>query len=147
MHEENEYGIASHALYKGGKIEREFIEKLKENPTWLKELNYWNIENQGQYKKEHHFGKYVYVITPKGDIIKLPRGSTPIDFAYEIHSDLGNKCDAALVNRQIVKLNYLLNDGDTVEIITNKSKKGPSRNWLKIAKSKKAKAAIRKALS
>ncbi len=153
MHKRNEHGPSSHLLYKISERGRssmatdEFRKYLKENPFWFKDVNFWEMEKTlSKYKPQTPFSKNVYVFTPKGDIIELPQGATPIDFAYEIHSTLGNGCIGAFVNKSIAKLDQVLKNGDLVEIKTLKSKKKPSRDWLKIVKTKKAKASIRKAL-
>jgi len=98
------------------------------------------------YKPTTPFSKFVYAFTPKGDIIELPKGATLIDFAYAVHSHLGNSCIGGFTNGQLVKISYEIKDGDQIEIKTLKSKTKPSPDWLKIAKTSKAKGAIRKAL-
>ena len=145
MHKVAEYGIAAHWKYKEGKTsESEFSKKL----TWLREM----LEVEGDLKDSRTFynsikgdlvSNEVLVFTPKGDVISLPEGATPIDFAYHIHSAVGNKCTGAKVNGRIVKLDTPLQVGDVVEIITNANSKGPSWDWLKICKSSGAKAKIR----
>lgn len=145
MHQENEYGNASHFVYKIGD---KFKEKILENPNWLKEINFW--ENQtvsSQGTELAQFNENVYAFTPKGDIIELPRGANIIDFAYHIHGKLGHACSGGLVNGNMVKLEYEINDGDHVTILTSKHSKKPSIDWLKIAKTKKALSMIRKALT
>lgn len=144
MHEENEFGSASHFFYKIG---NKFRENILENPNWLKEINYW--ENQNHFLENYeiaHFKDYVYAFTPKGDIIELPRGANIIDFAYYIHSKVGNNCIGGVVNGNIVKIDYEIKDGDRVEIMTTKHLKKPSPDWIKVAKTKKAISMIRKAL-
>lgn len=140
MHENNEYGLASHAFYKTG-------EKLKgamqTDTSWLKKVNF--IKSRGDIRIDY-FTKHVYVFTPKGDIIKLLKGATPVDFAYAIHKDLGNSCVGVNVNGEIQKLTYPLIDGDRVEIKTQKNKKLPSSDWLDFVKTRKAREEIRKAL-
>lgn len=145
MHEINEYGPASHVYYKVG-------ESLKKNlgrsDDILKELSQWKEEqlnNEGDTSLDQ-FTDNVYAFTPKGDIIELPKGSSVIDFAYGVHTGIGNSCVGAVVNGEIVKLDYQIRNGDQVIIKTLSSKKLPSRDWLKFAKSARTKAHIRKAL-
>lgn len=144
MHEENEFGNASHFFYKIG---NKFKENILENPNWLKEINYW--ENQSHVLEDYeikHFRDSVYAFTPKGDIIELPRGANIIDFAYYIHSKVGNNCTGGVVNNTIVKIDYEIRDGDRVEIMTTKHPKKPSPDWIKVAKTKKAISMIKKVL-
>ncbi len=136
-----EYGIASHWKYKGLKDFAEY-EKIIEN--WKK-----NIEGIEELKeegiKEEILNTTVFVFTPKGDCIDLPEGSTPIDLAYRIHTEIGNKCIGAKVNGQIVNLSYKLKSGDIIEIITSKNAT-PNKEWLKIAKTNYAKSKIKQFL-
>jgi GTP pyrophosphokinase len=135
MHEVAEYGIAAHWRYKeGGKRDVEFEAKI----AWLRRLIDWR-EDTGDNPdavefvdtlKSDVFQDQVYVFTPKGDIIDLPAGSTPLDFAYRIHSDIGHACGGARVNDRLVPLNYQLQNGEVVKIIQAKNRKGPSRDWL-----------------
>ena len=137
MHDFNEFGNASHIFYKyGGK----FIKNLKKNPDWLKTLNFRKAEEISDLQ---HFSERVYVFTPKGDIIELPREASVLDFAYEIHEDLGNKCVGAFVNGEIKKLSYKLQDGEKVEIrITNKL--NVNRDWFDYVVTQKAKKCMRR---
>ncbi len=153
MHEENEYGIASHLIYKlsdkGGAslATTKFQTYLQEKPGWFKELNFWEAEKAlAKYKPKLPFSKNIYTFTPKGDIIELPEAATPVDFAYAVHSKLGNSCVGAFVNGAIASLSSKLENGDLVEIKTLSSRKKPSSDWLKFVKTKKARDAIRKAL-
>jgi GTP pyrophosphokinase len=132
MHYLAEYGIAAHWRYKEGvKRDAKFDEKL----AWLRQLLNWHKELAGAQEfvdliKTDVFRDQVYVFTPKGEIKDLPLGSTPLDFAYRIHTELGHKCIGAKVNGRLVPLNYKLATGDTVEILSSKSAKGPSLDWL-----------------
>ncbi|MBR6345526.1 MAG: bifunctional (p)ppGpp synthetase/guanosine-3',5'-bis(diphosphate) 3'-pyrophosphohydrolase [Lachnospiraceae bacterium] len=149
MHRTAEYGIAAHWKYKeasdGKKLELGEEEKL----SWLKQILEW----QQDMSDNNEFMKYlksdlnlysddVYCFTPTGDVKNLPVGSTPIDFAYSIHSAVGNKMVGARVNGQLVTIDYVINNGDRVEIITSQNSKGPSRDWLNIVKSTQAKNKI-----
>jgi len=131
MHRIAEYGIAAHWRYKeGGKRDVDFENKI----AWLRQILEWREEVTDAREfvdalKSDFFQDRVYVFTPKGDIIDLPAGSTPIDFAYHIHTEIGHRCRAAIVNDHIVPLNYQLKNGDQVEILTAK-RGGPSRDWL-----------------
>jgi len=145
MHKTAEYGIAAHWKYKEKKSqETQFDEKL----SWIREVLEWQggIKDSKEFLetlKGDLYSSEVLVFTPKGDVISLPKGSTPIDFAYNIHSAIGNKCIGAKVNSKMTPLNTSLNVGDVVEILTSVQSKGPSWDWLKIVKSSSAKAKIR----
>lgn len=139
MHEQNEYGEASHLAYKF----KDLLDiNLKNNPSVIKELNYWMTSKP----EIDVFSKNVYVFTPQGHIRKLPMGSTVVDFAYEIHRDIGNNCLSATINGKIAKLNTILKNGDIVEITTSKTNKKPARDWLDFVVTARAKREIRKAL-
>ena len=142
MHETAEYGIAAHWKYKqgtGGGTEKDF--------EWVRRL----LESQQDTEAEEYvqslkidmFDDEVFVFTPKGRIVSLPAGSTPIDFAYAIHSGVGNAMLGAKVNHRIANIDMTLKNGDIVEIITSKSAKGPSRDWLNICKSNQARTKIK----
>lgn len=144
MHKTAEYGIAAHWKYKEGIEDVEIEDKFK----WIRQI----VEYQKEAKdatefmetvKIDIFSDEVFVFTPKGTVIDLPIDSTPIDFAYRIHTDIGNKCIGAKVNGKMVPLDYKLNTGEIVEIVTSSTAKGPSRDWLNIAKSSQAKNKIR----
>ncbi|MFZ5966033.1 MAG: RelA/SpoT family protein [Bacillota bacterium] len=145
MHKIAEYGIAAHWKYKEGKNdEAEFEQKL----TWLRQLLEWerDLKDPREFMeslKVDLFTNEVFVFTPKGDVIDLPAGSTPVDFAYKIHSAVGNRCIGAKVDGRIVPLDYKLKNGNIVEILTSNHSNGPSRDWLKFVKSTQAKNRIR----
>jgi len=145
MHRTAEYGIAAHWRYKEGYTtsDKEFEQKL----TWLRQILDWQRELRDPREfmeslKIDLFSDRVYVFTPKGDVVELPAGSVPIDFAYRVHTDIGHQCVGAKVNGRIVPLDYQLKTGDIVEILTQKGS-GPSRDWLKIVKTSQAKNRIR----
>lgn len=146
MHRVAEYGIAAHWKYKEGSRAKHdsFDEKL----VWLRQVMEWNneVDDSGVFYeliKGDLFTDEVYVFTPQGDVINLPAGSCPIDFAYRIHSDIGNKCVGAKINNKIVPVSYKLKNGDIVEILTSANSKGPSRDWLNIVQSSNTKNKIR----
>lgn len=145
MHRTAEYGIAAHWKYKEGySRSNNFDEKL----TWLRQLLEWqnDLKDPREFMetlKIDLFTDEVFVFTPKGDVINLPDGSTPIDFAYRVHTAVGNSCVGAKIDGRIVPLNYKLKNGNIVEIITNPNSNGPSRDWLNIVKSTQAKTKIR----
>ena len=143
MHEVAEYGIAAHWKYKNGgrgigeESRYEWVRRLLENQEGA------DAEEYIHSLKVDMFADEVFVFTPQGDVINLPAGATPIDFAYYIHSAVGNSMVSAKVNGRIVQLNHRLQNGDVVEITTSKSAHGPSRDWLKIARSSNARSKIR----
>jgi GTP pyrophosphokinase len=144
MHRTAEYGIAAHWKYKEGTTKSDnFDDKL----TWLRQLLEWqkDLKDPKEFMeslKIDFFTDEVFVFTPKGDVIDLPNGSTPVDFAYRVHTDVGNSCVGAKVDGRIVPLDYKLKNGNIVSIITSNNT-GPSRDWLKIVKSSQAKSKIR----
>jgi guanosine-3',5'-bis(diphosphate) 3'-pyrophosphohydrolase len=130
MHRINEYGVAAHWLYKEGKAG----DKLKDEIAWLQQLGDWREELDSEEflesVKTDVLVDRVFVYTPKGEIKELPRGATPLDFAFRIHTDLGYRCIGAKVNGRLQPLNYALRNGDVVEIMASKVDKGPSLDWL-----------------
>lgn len=141
MHRAAEYGIAAHWMYKEKRGDRT---ELDEMLAWFREaLEYQDFSTTAREfvdnVQQDFFSDYVFVLTPRGEVIDLPQGSTPIDFAYRIHSNVGNSLQHAKVNGSYVSLDYTLKNNDVVEIITSKAAQ-PSRDWLKMAKTKRAKA-------
>jgi len=137
MHKESEYGICAHWSYKENidlKKEGKKFEWVKDTPEFWKTF------------KLDFFEKQVFALTPRGDVISLRKGSTPVDFAYAIHSDVGNHTESAKISGKIVPLSHIIENGDIVEIITNK-KKSPSQDWLKFVKTSLAQSHIKKAIS
>ena len=144
MHRTAEYGIAAHWRYKEGKQ----IDELDTKLSWLRRILDWQSEARdssdfGELLKFDLFADEVFVFTPNGDVKSLPAGATPIDFAYNIHSAVGNSMVGARVNGRMVPFDYPLHNGDIVEVQTSKAAKGPSRDWLKICKSNEARNKIR----
>ncbi len=149
MHRTAEYGIAAHWKYKEGKSDSGLQDKSEEKLAWLREILEWqqdmsdNREFMSALKGDLDvYNDQVYVFTPKGELLTLPLGSVPIDFAYQIHSDVGNKMIGAKVNGKIVTMDYVLKNGDRIEILTQSNAKGPSRDWLNIVKSSQARNKI-----
>ncbi len=143
MHLIAERGIAAHWKYK----EKGSAAKTEEQANWLRELVQWhqNVRNSEEFLdtvKTDLFESEIYVFTPNGDVKEFPEGATPIDFAYSIHSELGNTCVGARVNGKMVPLKYRMQNGDTVEVVTSKTQ-SPSKDWLKFAVTSKAKSKIR----
>ena len=146
MHEVAEYGIAAHWKYKGGKTQGKDVDSKLD---WLRQLLEWQKDLKDPKEfidtlKIDFFNDEVFVFTPNGDVVDLPEGSTPVDFAYRVHTGVGNTCVGAKVDSRIVPLNYKLKNGNIVEVITQKSSSGPSRDWLKFVKSPRAKQNIKK---
>lgn len=148
MHKNSEYGIAAHWHYKEGRMSDDAFEQ---RVLWLRRLMEWrqDVDDATDFvdaMKSDVFDDRVYVFTPKGDIIDLPAGSTPIDFAYHIHTDIGHRCRGSKTNGKLVSLSHKLQTGDSVEILTAK-RGGPSRDWLnpslEMVKSQRARSKIR----
>lgn len=145
MHRIAEFGIAAHWKYKEKKTEDSaFTERL----SWIREVLDWegglkDSKDFMQSLKTELYSNELLVFTPKGKVISLPKDATPIDFAYAIHSEIGNHCTGARVNSKMVPLNSTLHTGDVVEILTSPGSKGPSWDWLKIVKSSSARAKIK----
>ena len=145
MHETAEYGIAAHWMYKDDK---KVMTELDKKTSLIKQI----IETEETSEDSREFvenvlkdflGEYIFVLTPRGEIIDLPVGSTPLDFAYRIHTNVGHHCQGARVNGNMVRLDYKLKTNDVVEILTSNSQIGPSRDWLSIVKTQSAKNKIR----
>lgn len=147
MHNIAEYGIAAHWKYKEGKTNVK-ENKLEEKLQWLRQMMEWekDLKDPQEFMdalKDDVFNSQVYVFTPKGDVIELPAGSTPIDFAYRVHTNVGNKCVGAKINGRIASLDYKLENGNIVEILTSANSNGPSRDWVNIVQTPNAKSKIR----
>jgi GTP pyrophosphokinase len=146
MHRSAEWGIAAHWRYKTQTVGNR---SGPDDMAWLRQLLDWQREtsDSGEFMDSliYDLGKEeVFVFTPKGDVIALPKGSTPIDFAYTVHTDVGHRCVGAKVNNRLVPLDHTLKNGDTIEIITSKAQEpSPNRDWLDIAQSPRAKSKIR----
>lgn len=156
MHEEAENGIAAHWAYSQAKTSKDFIEGNKNTVAnqadiaWVQQLRNWQKDFTDPEEFLHSlkidfFKHRVFAITPKGEVVDLPAGSTPVDFAYQIHSDIGDHCVGAKVNDKMVPLDYQIQSGDLVDILVQKNKK-PSESWLKFAKTASAKSKIRSVL-
>ena len=144
MNEEALYGIAAHWYYK----QNEFDKEKKKKPHWIKEI----IDLQLNVKDSHDFIKQVkfdvfrdriFVFSPKGDVYDLPENASPVDFAYAVHTEIGNQCVGALINEKMAPLDSKLNSGELVEIIIDKNRKYPNRDWLKFTKTQKARNKIK----
>ena len=148
MHKYNEFGPAAHTYYKGvGKREVLPTDRL----SWLRSLVEWQEEIKGEQEFEQAlkidvFGDRVFVFTPKGDVLDLPKGATPVDFAYAVHTELGDSCNGAKVDGKLAPLDGELQTNQVVEILTSKKKKRPPADWLEFAKTQAARSKIRKSL-
>ncbi|MBI2626612.1 MAG: bifunctional (p)ppGpp synthetase/guanosine-3',5'-bis(diphosphate) 3'-pyrophosphohydrolase, partial [Candidatus Nealsonbacteria bacterium] len=146
MHHEDEYGIASHWAYKEGIN----LKAQRKKFAWVQQLRDWQKEvlKSGEFMeslKMDFFKKRIFVFTPKGDVIDLPEGATPVDFAYAVHTDIGRRCAGVKVNEKIGNLSQSLQNGDVVSIFVDKNKK-PSRDWLEFAKTSFARSRIKRVL-
>jgi guanosine-3',5'-bis(diphosphate) 3'-pyrophosphohydrolase len=146
MHETAEYGVAAHWRYKEGA--RGLVEPSDAKLQWLKGLLDWqhDVDDPREFTdslREELLEDEVYVFTPKGEVKSLSSGATPLDFAYEVHTDVGHRCVGAKVNGKIVPLHYELQSGDIVEVLTSKRERGPSRDWLAVVKTTRARNKIR----
>ena len=146
MHEISEEGVAAHWSYKGEGSDKNFAKKL----SWLRQILDWQKDSKSakefmDFLKIDFFQDEIYVFTPRGRVICLPKGSTPLDFAYGVHTGIGNTCSGAIINGRIVPLRYKLKNGDRINILTSKNQ-NPRLDWLKIVKTNKAKTKIRKYL-
>jgi GTP diphosphokinase / guanosine-3',5'-bis(diphosphate) 3'-diphosphatase len=148
MDEEAEYGIAAHSKYK----EIGTLGKRKKHPKWLEHL----IEIQKTITDNTEFVKHIkndlflnqiFVFTPKGDVVELPENATPLDFAYYIHTDIGNQCVGSKINHQMTSLDVRLQSGDVIEIMTDKNRKGPNADWLNMVATSMAKSKIKSQLN
>lgn len=146
MHRTSEYGVAAHWAYKEGSVvpSGSFEDKM----SWFREILelQQDAEDASEFVeslKMDFFSDLVFVFTPKGEVIELPAGSVPLDFAYRIHTEIGNRTIGAKVNGRIVSLDYRLKTGDIIEILTSKHSYGPSQDWIKLAQSSHARSKIR----
>ncbi|MGE5421953.1 MAG: RelA/SpoT family protein [Ignavibacteriales bacterium] len=145
MHHTAEYGIAAHWRYKEGTPgDKDFDEKL----AWLRRTLEWqqDVKDTGEFMeslKIDLFSATVFVFTPKGDVVELPAGACPVDFAYRVHTEVGHRCVGAKVNGRIAPLEQKLNNGDIIEVMTSKQSSGPSRDWLNFVKTSQARSRIK----
>jgi guanosine-3',5'-bis(diphosphate) 3'-pyrophosphohydrolase len=148
MHETAEFGVAAHWRYKEGVRGGGLVEPSEAKLQWLKGLLDWqhDVDDPREFTdslREELLEDEVYVFTPKGEVKSLASGATPLDFAYEVHTDVGHRCVGAKVNGKIVPLHYELQSGDIVEVLTSKRERGPSRDWLAMVKTTRARNKIR----
>ena len=149
MHEIAEYGVAAHWAYKEGVTTKVQNDSLGKQFSWFRDIIELQSESNDVYEfmdsiKQDIFTDNVYVFTPGGDVMELPDGASTLDFAYHVHSEVGDRSTGAKVNGKIVPLNYKLKTGDIIEIITSSSSTGPSRDWLKFVNTSKARNKIRR---
>jgi len=149
MHKTAEYGIAAHWKYKDGEKGKDVEAREEEKLTWLRQILEWQRDMSDNHEflsllkgDLDLFSEDVYCFTPDGDVKRLSNGSTPIDFAYSIHSAVGNRMVGAKVNGKLVQIDYKIQNGDRIEILTSQNSRGPSRDWLNIVKSTQAKNKI-----
>ena len=149
MHETAEYGVAAHWSYKEGKRAKSGLEPTDTKLKWLKGLLDWqqDVDDPSEFTdslRDELVEDEVFVFTPKGEVKSLAAGATPLDFAYEVHTDVGHRCVGAKVNGKIVPLHYELQSGDIVEVLTSKRERGPSRDWLAVVKTTRARNKIKR---
>ena len=147
MHNIAEYGIAAHWKYKEGNTQS-MANNAEEKLQWLRQMIEWekDLKDPQEFMnalKDDVFNSQVYVFTPKGDVIELPAGATPLDFAYRVHTNVGNRCVGAKIDGRIVPIDYKLQNGNIVEVLTSSNSNGPSRDWINIVKTPNAKSRIR----
>ena len=147
MHETAEYGVAAHWRYKENSTQGR-LDPTDAKLKWLKSLLDWQSDPEDPTEftdqlRGELIEDEVFVFTPKGEVKSLAAGATPLDFAYEIHTDVGHRCVGARVNGKIVPLRYELQSGDIVEILTSKRERGPSRDWLALVKTTRARNKIK----
>ncbi|HCC06597.1 MAG TPA: (p)ppGpp synthetase [Clostridiales bacterium] len=149
MHRTSEYGIAAHWKYKEGNANKKSEDGMEQKLAWLREILEWqkDMSDSREFMRNLKgdlvmFNDEVFVFTPRGDVISLPKGSTPIDLAYHIHTVIGNKMVGAKVNDRIVTIDYVLKIGDRVEILTSQNSRGPSKDWINIVRTSEARNKI-----
>ncbi len=143
MHEESLYGISAHWYYKNKRANAE-----EKTPAWVQDILdiQRDAKDSGDFLTEMKFDIFqdrIFVFTPKGDVHDLPSAATPIDFAYAVHTDIGNKCVAARINNRMASIDEILKNGDVVEIVTDSNRSGPSTDWLKFVKTRRARDKIK----